>query len=595
MGADIALFKHLPLLILKRQRIIQLLDDVASNESPTASATATATASSRTVTLNNKKNDKSNSSKSEQHLTLLSTQYNEEHVSIIEEISNTFTALEMVLRCSAESISTCHARIGVELFTFLIDIIQDFCNTLTIVVMDSTKNGSSGKKPTSSSSLISEGKEVTNDSSQDNNDNNTNDNHEDKDGDDEKKNSTIEQENSSSSASLQKSTTKTSAINPQPLSNVLVASKVILRTATKIIAHFGRVGSLTEALAYTPKLLDTLCNVISMPRGNGYNDEYNIPIEARLNCLWIIANLACSADNMVFMARHERITENLFETISHPSCNEESTCKDIEQFICLLRMRSVAIRALLNLSWAQQNKIPFSENVGLVESILRIASHRKSPWCGSGRGVSAILLQSRRHACGTLRNLAAAPRKYKRRLCRLQSGKFLDLLADIARNDHDFEIKEKIFATLFNLVSADTAKMFTEKKDVLDVIISTATAPEEKNERDGSSTGAVINRNNLGGCRKMAENILQSLEKALPEDDEGYDALRPALSRFDSQIAMNRSSSNLGSVTRTMSNLGSETLSVSNFGNLNLPSMSTFSLSDMNPSLSHSTLNPETV
>lgn len=604
MGADIALFKHLPLLIIKKQKILFALNHNKTEE------------------------EKEEHSKNNNlHQLQKQQQYNDEYVAIIEEISNTFTALEMVLRCSAESISTCYARIGGELFTFLIDIIQDLCKSLsTVIIMDESDNGNDNgnggtnnttstsdgtvKGRTSSSSLISEERVIQDDDHQGGAKQQHNHNMEHQDD-----TSSSNQNSVGSTSSLHKApsssstaSTTTSTKSQIVTNNVLFASKVILRTTTKIIAHFGRVGSLTETLANTPKLLETLCAVISMPKGSGYNNEINIPLEARLNCLWIVANLACSAENMVFMARHSKITENLFETLSHPNIHEESTlCKDIDEFITLIRIRSVAVRAVLNLSWTQQNKIPFSENVDLVESILRIASHRKSPWCGSGKGVSGILLQSRRHACGTLRNLAAAPRKFKRRLCRMKNGKFLDILADIAKYDHDYEVKEKILATLFNLVSADTAKMFTDKKDLLNVIIAAATAPDEKNvgvdnndqnnvNRSGSSNANSNNHTSsqqkgIGGCRKMAENILRSLEKALPEDDEGYDALRPALHRFDSQIAMNRSTSNLGVVVGKggTPNFGS----VSNFGNL--PSMSNFSLGDINVSLSQSTLNAETV
>jgi len=313
------------------------------------------------------------------------------------------------------------------------------------------------------------------------------------------------------------------------------------------------------------------------------NSNNNIPIEATLNCLWIIANLACSAENMILMSRNHKITKTLFEIASHPNEFEEKECQDmdIDRFINLIRTRSVAVRGILNLSWAMENKIPLTENVALVDDLLRIASHRKSPWAGTGKGVSGILLQTRRHACGTLRNLAAAPRKYKRRLCRLRGGRFLEALADVARNDYDVEVRDKIHATLFNLVSADTAKMFTEKKDVLDVIISAATCPEEKESSNAGGGSGTHSRNNntSRGSKAMAENTLRSLEKALPEDDEGYDALRPTLSRFDSQITMNRSISNLGSVTISVTNLGT------------LPSISNFSLGD----ISHSNLNPEMV
>ena len=150
----------------------------------------------------------------------------------------------------------------------------------------------------------------------------------------------------------------------------------------------------------------------------------------------------------------------------------------------------------------------------------------------------------------------------------------MDILANIARHDHDSEVRDKIHATLFNLVSADTAKLFTEKRNVLDVITSAATAVEEKDDNDNSDVNA-----NDRGSRKIAENTLRSLEKALPEDDEGYDALRPTLSRFDSQVGINRTNSNLGSVTISLTNLGA------------LPSISNFSFG----SISNANLNPESV
>jgi len=148
----------------------------------------------------------------------------------------------------------------------------------------------------------------------------------------------------------------------------------------------------------------------------------------------------------------------------------------------------------------------------------------------------------------------------------------LDELSDMAKWDSDAEVRDKIHATLFNLVSADTAKLFTEKKNVLDVITSAAM------ESDGKVNGAGSDSNHRGS-RKIAEDTLRSLEKALPEDDEAYDVLRPTLSRFDSQVAMNRTNSNLGSVTISLTNLGT------------LPSISNFSFG----SISHTNLNPETV
>lgn len=661
MGADIALFKHLPLLMIKKQRISHQFEKKLLEDKEARRVKVEKEKEAKTLTMKMKEqvdmmldcdnmstgsdnghgdgnghgnsniNARTNTNTTTTTATTttndnININTNHKYVAILEEISNTFTALEMVLRCSAESISTCYARIGDELLQILIDFIQELSVDLSRVALLSQQQSSSSSgsrsglqlSPSSQSSTESHPRSRSPTTVTENNTTQQDLDRSSKtstpttscDGEESLEGETTTKEKSSSSKQQQQ--VPTSPISSTNNPSVQTASTVILKTCTKIIGHFARVGSLTETLANTGGLLDTLCDVITISHninsnstgatttsttdnGNSSscsvsststpnetnNNNNNIPIEATLNSLWIIANLACSAENMILMSRNHKITETLFEIASHPNSYEENECQnmDIDRFINLIRTRSVAVRGILNLSWAQENKVPFTENVTLVDDLLRIASHRKSPWAGSGRGVSGILLQSRRHACGTLRNLAAAPRKCKRRLCRLKGGQFLESLADVARNDYDAEVRDKIHATLFNLVSADTAKMFTEKKSVLDVITSAATCPEQKGE-DGVTT-AQNNRtaNTDRGSRKMAENTLRSLEKALPEDDEGYDALRPTLSRFDSQIAMNRSISNLGSVTISVTNLGT------------LPSISNFSLGDM----SHTNINPEMV
>jgi len=192
------------------------------------------------------------------------------------------------------------------------------------------------------------------------------------------------------------------------------------------------------------------------------------------------------------------------------------------QYMELLRCRSVGLRAILNLSWAHENKTLFSEDVRLVEVLLSTANHLTSTWGGHGKGVSGVLLQSRRHAAGALRNLAAAPRRTKRHLCRLRSGRFLDEIADVAR-DPDSDVRDKVHATLWNLVSADTAKLYTEKKDVLDIIA-----------REAMTTGTIGERSDSAPV--MAARTLRSLEKTIPEDEEGYNILKPIISVFESSF-----------------------------------------------------------
>lgn len=517
MGADIALFKHLPFLLLKKNRIEREI----LNHSKVKKAEKNGSASGT--------------------LSVDMAAYGKfDHITIMEEISNTFTALEMVLRCSADSVSTCFARIGTELLPLIIDLIHE------LMTSDTFQSQSQKNPPPLSPSSLEHGDKHNNDSKQKSNFQSGGSG-----GTGSTDSSTVSGGNDIQGKAMTESTDSGNGADAS--NNPKYVSNVILKTCTKILGHFARVGSLTETLANTAGLLSLLNNIITAP-------EDEIPIEAKLNSLWIVANLACSADNMTMMTRHPRLIKTLTQIASHPSKHDEGNCEEIVQYISLLRARSIAVRAILNLSWSHGNKVPFAENADILEALLCTASHRKSSWAGTGKGVSGILLQSRRHAAGALRNLAAAPRKYKRRLCRFRSGSFLDTLADIAKNDYDDFVKEKIHATLFNLVSADTAKIFTEKKDVLDVIVSTATS----NCTDENSCSSLEKED----ARAIAVRTLRSLEKALPEDDEGYDILRPALSRFDSQITINRSISNLRSVSVSVTNLGTIP-SISNNTNTN--------------------------
>ncbi len=407
---------------------------------------------------------------------------NKEMDDIMDEITNTLKGLEMVLRASAECISVSFARIGKELLPIIIGLIQEQC-VMTFDACNKVNQASSLQSTSTASSTISV-EHVILDSN------------------------------------------KAQSDHPVPRQ----LGGTMLKTATKIIGHFARVGSLTETLAQTKHLLTTLKQVIEIPE----NEAPVVPLEAKLNCLWIIANLACSADNMIRMASYPGLIDTLVKVAQRPNSEDESQCNSTEDYLKLLRSRSIAVRAILNLSWAHENKVPLIEHPGLVEILLSVASHRRSTWTGNGKGVSTILLQSRRHAAGALRNLAAAPRRYKRRLCRLMDNTFLESLAEIAKNDVDEIVRDKIFATLYNLVSADTAKLFVEKKAVLDVIVG-ATASDDDSMGEDSKTSS-------NAC-SMAVQILSSLEKAIPEDEDDYDALRPILSRFDSQVVLIKSQS----------------------------------------------------
>ena len=291
----------------------------------------------------------------------------------------------------------------------------------------------------------------------------------------------------------------------EQLDPTIDARNVILKKTTKIIGHFARVGSLTQPLAYHPGLLSCLRRVIACPVGM-------FPRECRLNALWIVANLGCNAENMVMMACHPGLLETLVQPAFRPIEEEENDIGDIDLFMEALRSRDIAIRAIFNLSWAPENKLLLSEHTNLVEALLRTLMYRISSWGGFGRGVSGILLQSRRHAAASLRNLAGAPRRNKTILCRqLANGALLDKVCDSARNDPDAEVREKAVATLNNLACSSTADDFVKRSEVL-----------------GTLTDAALLEPDEGG---PASHALRTLEKSIPEDDDNYSLLKPYLEK----------------------------------------------------------------
>lgn len=482
-GADIALVKHLTVLLLQRDRMRTSLakqQKVKENQQPPTDTRYCGGNSSDNPAL---------SSEPKNSLSVDLSPYTQADVMGIEtEINDTVSAIEMVLRCSADSVSISFSRAGSDLLLLLLDIIQEETRKLQErenFPCSSPVETSITAEKNSTSTLIS----LTNDD----------------------KPPKTHHDSSSTVSTLVPETVDKSQRKEQEV------AESRLKTSTKIIGHFARVGSLTEAMAHTPSFLQTLQEIISLP------PQHKAPVEATLNSLWILANLACSAENMVLMARTPNLIPVLVDIASHPTKEEEGSMDSITLYMELIRSRSIAVRAILNLSWAHENKVPFASNPALLDALLETVSHRTSPWAGGGRGVSGVLLQSRRHAAGALRNLGAAPRRYKRSLCRLRSGTFLDILAEIASNDPDSSVRDKMHATLYNLVSADTAKLFTEKQYVIDVISEAAMKKDEYTVEDGSDS------------HTMASRTLRTLERSIPEDEEGYKVLRPHLmKRFDS-------------------------------------------------------------
>jgi len=260
---------------------------------------------------------------------------------------------------------------------------------------------------------------------------------------------------------------------------------IVLRKATKLMGHFARVGGATQPIAYYPGLLQCLTNVLMV------RPYEAIPAELRLNALWIIANLACNSENMVMMACQPNLLTALVDMAKRKTCSSDTAEVAIEIFRC----HSIAARALLNLSWSPENRIPMSENIDLLEAIAPLAVFRQSPFGKRGRTVKAMMLQTRQHCLGALRNLAGAPRRYKIHLCHYAGGKLLNILTDAALNDPDLEVKEKAFATIQNLAVRDTAELIVQNPALIlalkDALLSNT---ESAIKSSASATMMVLER-----------------------------------------------------------------------------------------------------
>ena len=417
-GADVALCKHLSLLLYKAQ-------SEEMDRERHAAAAATGADSSRTTTPD--------------PVHAINDVDPGEGGGVIEEMGSTCEVMEAIYRCSAGTVATSFDRLGTELLPMLIKI------TNHEVRRRRDRQGTAAAASQGDQQL--------------------------------------------------------------QLDPLIDSRDLILKKATKIMGHFARVGSLTQPLAYHPGLLSCLRRVISCPIGL-------VPRECRLNALWIVANLACNAENMVMMACHPGLLETLVGPAHRPIEDEEAEIGDIDMFIEALRSRDIAIRAIFNLSWAPENKLLLSEHANLVEALVRTLMYRVSSWGGFGRGVSGILLQSRKHAACALRNLAAAPRRNKQILCRqVANGTLLDKVSDSARNDPDSEVREKSLAALNNLACSATAEEFVKRSDCLEILTDNAILETDSEE---------------GGT---ASHALRVLEKSIPEDDENYALLKPYLDK----------------------------------------------------------------
>jgi len=301
----------------------------------------------------------------------------------------------------------------------------------------------------------------------------------------------------------------------------------LIHKATRILGHFARVGEATKPLAHHPGLLGTLLKIITL-------FPYDrIPWEARLSALWTIANLGCNGENMQMMV----CTPGLVDALIQVSCRNLHPGDPVETTIDVLRGRSIASRCLLNLSWAPENKIVLGQQAALVDLLAELAVHRHAPLSKS-RTVREILLTTRRHAIGALRNLAAAPRRSKLLLCGYKNGHLLSVLTDAALNDGDQAVKDRAFAAINNLAIHDTAEQIVNHPALVmalkDVLLSA-----EEDERDNMMSQDPKEE---GTPKAHASKTLLVLERSISPDSPAYENLRELLDALNPSTATDEES-----------------------------------------------------
>lgn len=254
---------------------------------------------------------------------------------------------------------------------------------------------------------------------------------------------------------------------------------MILCKASKTLGHFARVGDATKPMAFHPGLLSTLINLMNAQPHDA------VPVEARLNAIWIIANLACHAENMVMMACHPELLASLI-AIASRNVNKSTPAEKVME---VLRAKSIAVRALLNLSWAPENRIPMSEMTGLVQVLSKLTLFRQPP--KRGRTIQELVLQTRTQAAGTLRNLASAPRRNKIRLVSYENGLLFDVLTDAVLNDTDEGVKKRAFATIHHLAVHDTARAMVQHPALV-LALKNALLDDADSDLKASANGTLM-------------------------------------------------------------------------------------------------------
>lgn len=392
--------------------------------------------------------------------------------SLKEEIGYTCSALEMVCRCNATTLSTSFNKFGYELLEVIVFILKDFYNNAT------TNNEYPRRDSVVSWDLVGT------------------------------------PENSQTGLNkIYHSYTGDFAVNK----------------ATKILCHVARVGSAIEPLAKHHGIMAILQTIIDTVRkDDGHNYQ-----EARLNTLWIIANLACAPENMVYMANFDGLLDTLLKVVVKcGQCNDDIdnlaeqssfgyyASSDARYKTRCVAARGQAIRSFLNLSWAEENKITFSNMTPLLKSLLDLISPYSDANTKSTTTIS-VLKSTKRHAAGTLRNIAAVQNTaQKLHLCTFDNNALITSLTNVLCSEEliDDSVRERIYATFYNLCCKETISILQSFEKMIGILKDAANS--------NPSTQVQIQDNNTtaSDIQELAQRILKFIETGDNEQNEHVDS-----------------------------------------------------------------------
>jgi len=408
----------------------------------------------------------------------LSAQQQQHH----HETCLTCEALECILRASANQVSNAYQHVGPSLLKVLVALIEEEVDLRIQAVTPDASPAAAGEPIIDPLLLDADG------------------------GFDDIDNADTQQNDTSKTSPSDSSRSVTPPPERKKSTGIATYDRdQMLEKIAKILGHFARVGAATRSLAHFPGLLGSVLNLINIRPFEA------IPWQARLSCLWVVANLACNTENMQMMMCTPTLINSLVSLLARPLDAGASLQSTME----VLRSRSITTRAILNLSWLPENKTPLATNFALLQQLVTFAIQRDHPFRKS-KTIQDIVLQTRRHSIGAVRNLAAASRKTKILLCEYDKGKVLEILTDAALNDDDANVRDLTFAAIHNLAIQDTAEMMVKRPSLVMALKNQLLTEEE--------AGAPPN-----DPKSHASSTLLVLERSITPDMDAYENLRMLL------------------------------------------------------------------